>query len=88
MPLALKVSHPKGTIFVDTRPLFRVCKNDLCGKVIWNEQYKYGSGRYCDEYCKSEGVNRSRTRVEKENRLLKSLGLTKVEERDESDYCG
>lgn len=30
------------------------CGNPMCGNIIWNYQYKYGTGKYCDAQCSSD----------------------------------
>lgn len=32
----------------------RRCQNPLCGTWIWEDQYRYGDGRYCSEDCSVE----------------------------------
>jgi len=51
------------------------CKNPMCFKLIYRDGYKYGTGIYCDMYCRAEGVHWSILEKKRKAKLFKGIDL-------------
>lgn len=56
-------------------PEFKRCKNPMCFNLIYKGGYKYGSGIYCDMYCRAEGVHWSKIEYKRRAKLFEGLDV-------------